>query len=350
MVKLVSKIVGFFLLFGIILSLLDNCSGNIFDSFLDNLRVNESEDEISADDIKETDPIHLSQYVNVVIAQYNQQYIDYNSSNISIEQDITVVNNFIQECNQSVSQQNKYINETNVNQSILLDWIEKNTTNITYIESSYDEINNRIDALSKKIKKLERDIRELKEAVQKNKWGQGKEKTHPNDYRYWISVKQELIKKIKILQNTLKQLVTINNTIDNRTLKKCLRQLKEVNKKLDALIAQGNNSDDEQDEENISFYFVIGTEEELKDNNIISSDGLFGGLKVNSSPDKQFFGILTDKNKTIVLGGEDEEFEIVSDHPADSYEFRTVNRSKILVINDIERFWGNSVYMVIIRK
>lgn len=349
MVKLVSKIVGFFLLFGIILSMLDNCSGNIFDSFLDNLKDNKSEDEISAEDIKETDPIHLSQYVNVALAQYNQQYIDYNSTNISIEQDITVVNNYIQECIQSVSQQNKYINETNINQSILLDWIEKNTTNITYLESRYDEINNRIDAISKKIKKLKSDITKLEIAVNGNKWGRGKKQTHPNDYKYWISVKQELEKKIKILHDTIGQLRIIKNTIDNHALNDCLRQLKDINKKLDTLIAQGNNRDTEQ-EENISYYFVIGTEKELKDNNIVSSDGLFARLKVNPSPDKQYFGILTDKNKTIVLGSEDEEFDVVSDHPADSYEVKTVNRAKILVINDIDRFLGNSIYLVIIRK
>ncbi len=73
MVKLVVKIVAFFLVFSMILGWMKRCEGNYIDKLLDDYFFSSSEEdkddeEISYEDIRQADPDQFYRYVNVKIA------------------------------------------------------------------------------------------------------------------------------------------------------------------------------------------------------------------------------------------------------------------------------------------
>ncbi len=51
-----------------------------------------------------------------------------------------------------------------------------------------------------------------------------------------------------------------------------------------------------------------------------------------------------------MLGEEDMEFDVLSEMPADSYEYRVVNRVKVLIIKDVDRFWSQTAFLIIKRS
>ena len=354
MVKLVVRICAFFLIFALILSWMNDCSGTLLDKFLDG-------DKIEDNDVARSDPFQFNGYMITQIVSVEHKCVSFNTININISQEINMVNIEIEDINQSISNQTNFIDKTTINQNRLINWYTENKSQIAQLGRKQEALNEKISELKSEITAMRKEIRRLEKLLSSNE-RYFTSKIELNDYeskkfkeREYKKMIQELNKRIRQLDDKIESLSReLSNNNEkmkdlDESIEKCIHKLEKLNNKIDSII-EGSCNNEQADVENINYHFIIGTEEELKDNNIISSDGLFGGLKVNPSPDKQFFGILTDKNKTIVLGGEDEEFEVVSDHPADSYEFRTVNRAKILVINDIDRFWGNSVYLVIIRK
>ncbi len=127
---------------------------------------------------------------------------------------------------------------------------------------------------------------------------------------------------------------------------KCTKKIDSLNKKLDSLIEQSGKT---QEIEDVNYYYIIETKDNLKSKGIVSSSVFSSDLTVASNPDKNHFAILTDKNKTITLERERESFELLTDMTANSNEFRTINNKKILIITDIKSFWSKTKYLVIIK-
>lgn len=360
MVKLVVKICAFFIIFGMILGWMKSCEGDYIEKFLDDHFFSSSEkdkddEEITCKDIENADPDQFYRYVNVKIAQLNQQYISYNSTNTSISQEISSIKNLIEQCNQSISSQTAYISKTNINQPILINWVSENKDNISQLEVAED-LQAKIEMADSKISRLETEIEDLLRAVNKNK-------THFKSYirKYNKNViKNETVKyetivnnfnesivqlqqKIWALSNELKSYENDLSDLIRRSVKLCIRRLKEINEKLDKAIEQSGRPN----EEDKTYYFIIDTEDELKSKGLVLSGGLFGGLKVTDSPDKEEFALLSEKDKTIMLGEEDMEFDVLSEMPADSYEYRVVNKVKVLIIKDVDRFWSRTAFLII---
>lgn len=98
-------------------------------------------------------------------------------------------------------------------------------------------------------------------------------------------------------------------------------------------------------------YYVIGTKKELKDSNIITSEGGFIGIgKEKKLADDfdldNFTKIDIRENSEIIIPGK--KIEIVTSHPTESYTSVKRDDSILLTINNPEEFWKNSKYLVIV--
>ena len=98
-------------------------------------------------------------------------------------------------------------------------------------------------------------------------------------------------------------------------------------------------------------YFVLGTKKELKEANIITSEGGFIGIgKEKKLADDfnvdDFTRIDIRDVKSIPAPGK--KIEIVTSHPADSYTVENEGDERVIVIKNIDNFWKNSRYLVIV--
>ncbi|WP_289199104.1 hypothetical protein [Bacteroides acidifaciens] len=363
MVKLVVRIVAFFLIFGIILCLLDNCKGSSFEKFVDDIfsfsdNTKDTED-VSCNDIENADPAQLNIYVNIMLSNINQQYVTYNTTNIDISQTITSINTQIDNYYQSITNQTNYINRSNINQNTLINWATDNREFISKLEKQYQNLREKIDILPSEIKKLQKEIRSLEQSLRRNKKHferyvekYNRDVIEKENIKYEALIKElnerieGLSSKIEILS---KELGPNTRELDalNKTIKKCINKIKELNIKIDALIENSGNA---QETEDADYYYIIDTEDNLKSKGIVSSTGLLGELSITSNPDKNYFAILTNKNKTIKLGREKDRFKLLSDMPSNSYEFRIINNKKVLIITDINNFWSKTKYLIIVKS
>lgn len=98
-------------------------------------------------------------------------------------------------------------------------------------------------------------------------------------------------------------------------------------------------------------YYVVGTKKELKEANIISSEGGFIGIgkekKLTDDFSLENFTSIDIREVTrIVVPGK--KIEIVTSHPTESYEIQTEGEEQVVVINNADMFWKNSKYLVIV--
>lgn len=371
MVKFVVKVCTFMLVLAMIIGWLGENIGSPLDQMFSKIFSSDEvkdKDDITYNDIKKADADQLNVYANVKLSQLNQQYITYNSTNISLSQELTSINNFINLCENNISQQTSYINTSNINQNTLISWASDNSDNISKLENRYNSLNEQIEKMDSDISSLKREILSLKDAINSNEYKQqlleweNSSKSSDNNYssinidvvnaekKKYDAILLDLKERIKELNSKVQTLnrELNSNTTALKTLKttinECVRQLNSLNAKLKKLIQQSGSPKD------TSYYFIIDSEDVLKSKGVVSSGGLFGGLTVSPNPDQNLFGILTDKNKTIVLGNTDGNYDVISNMPPDSYEFRTVNNVKVIVINDITAFWSKTKYLVIVKK
>ena len=104
----------------------------------------------------------------------------------------------------------------------------------------------------------------------------------------------------------------------------------------------------QQDKQLHTAWFVFGTRDELKKQNILTKDGLFSKTKLLEKDfNKDYFtkiDIRIDKEIKLYSSSA----EILTKHPADSYTLqRDAKKQYVLRINDPERFWSISKYLVV---
>lgn len=363
MVKLVVRIVAFFVIFGFILGSLKNCEGSSFEKFVDDIFSfsdnTKDKDDVSYDDIKDADPTQLNIYVNIMLSNFNQQYVTCNTTNIDISQTITSIDTQIDNYNQSITNQTNYINRSNINQNTLINWATDNREFISNLERQYQSLKEKFYILPSEIERLRKEIESLEKSIKYNrkhfekyikKYNQ--DVVEKETVRY-DALQKELNERIKELSSKVdalskelnsnkKNLETLKKPID-----KFIKKINALNGKIDQLIEQSGK---DQVTEDVNYYYIIDTKDRLESKGIVSSSVFSSDLTVVSNPDKEHFAILTDKNKTITLGRERDSFQLLSDMPANSYEFRIINNKKVLIITDIKSFWSKTKYLIIIKK
>ena len=98
-------------------------------------------------------------------------------------------------------------------------------------------------------------------------------------------------------------------------------------------------------------WFVFGTKDELKEQRILSKDGLFSKTKLLEKDfNKDYFTKIDIRiDKEIKLYSK--SAQIMTSHPAGSYTLqRDANKQFVLRISDPETFWSTSKYLVVLVK
>jgi len=98
-------------------------------------------------------------------------------------------------------------------------------------------------------------------------------------------------------------------------------------------------------------YYVIGTKKELKEKNIITSEGGFIGIGANKVlkddfNESNFTRVDIRKVSQIPLPGK--KAEIITTHPPESYTISGEGDERILTIENSSEFWKSSKYLVIV--
>ncbi|MEZ5199731.1 MAG: hypothetical protein R2764_26110 [Bacteroidales bacterium] len=98
-------------------------------------------------------------------------------------------------------------------------------------------------------------------------------------------------------------------------------------------------------------YYAVGTKKNLKENNIITSEGGFIGIgknkKLKSDFNESFFTRVDTRNTTqISIPGK--KAQVVTTHPTESYKIMGEGDDQILEILDANEFWKSSKYLVVI--
>ena len=107
----------------------------------------------------------------------------------------------------------------------------------------------------------------------------------------------------------------------------------------------------EQDKQLNTAWFVYGTKDELKKQQILTKDGLFSKSKIlQGNFNREYFTKIDIRiDKEIKLYSK--SAEILTSHPAGSYTLqRDANKQFVLRISNPETFWGTSKYLVVLVK
>ncbi|MCK9206551.1 MAG: hypothetical protein M0P66_05505 [Salinivirgaceae bacterium] len=199
-------------------------------------------------------------------------------------------------------------------------------------EKINDDINAIYDLMQKNKEKVSKLEKQLKNAHIKNK---------------------ELGKTIQALQDKLAE--------KNAEIVQLRQQLLDMNLKIDELTYTLDTLKFDsqvkteiikaQDESLNTAYFLIGTEKELKEKQILDKKGGFigigGGKNLNKDFDKELFNAIDIRNKTS-FEIKSKKMRIITTHPTASYQIYGEKPVDSLVVKEPLEFWSVSKYLVIV--
>jgi len=103
----------------------------------------------------------------------------------------------------------------------------------------------------------------------------------------------------------------------------------------------------EQDETIHTAWYVFGSKSELKDQKIITSDGLFSQQRVLQSDFNKNYFVKIDARNTKSIPLYSSHAKILTNHPKSSYTLEKQNGNFVLLIVNPNEFWSVSKYLVI---
>lgn len=149
--------------------------------------------------------------------------------------------------------------------------------------------------------------------------------------------------KVARLQATIVKkdsvITKLGTTVDS--LGKNVEELTEQNEKKQEVIQK-------QDQEIHSAWYAIGSKKELKDNKIITSDGIFSPQKVLQADfNKNYFVKVDARNARTIPLYSASKAKILTNHARTSYTLEKEKENYVLVITDPTEFWSVSKYLVV---
>ena len=175
------------------------------------------------------------------------------------------------------------------------------------------------------------------------------------------------IKKSAFRSTELERTISrITKSLEEETSKVALLQAELADKdslivKLDTKVSElGKNVEDlsadnksketkikEQDETIHTAWYVFGTRSELKQQKIITSDGLFSQQRVLQHDFNKNYFVRIDARNTKSIPLYSSHAKILTNHPKSSYTLEKENGNFVLLIVDTDEFWSISKYLVV---
>lgn len=141
------------------------------------------------------------------------------------------------------------------------------------------------------------------------------------------------------LQQKDSVITQLGTTVD--ALGKNVEDLSQKNDEKNALIQQQNEAMN-------TAWYAIGSIKELKDNKIISSEGIFSAKKVLQSDfNKNYFVRVDTRNTKSIPLYSKVKAKLLTSHPKTSYTLEKENENYVLVITNPAEFWSVSKYLVV---
>lgn len=103
----------------------------------------------------------------------------------------------------------------------------------------------------------------------------------------------------------------------------------------------------EQEETIHTAWYVFGTRKELKEQRIITSEGIFSPKQILQSDFNKNYFVRIDARKTKSIPLYSTRAKILTSHPKSSYTLEKENENFVLLITDTKNFWSISKYLVI---
>lgn len=162
----------------------------------------------------------------------------------------------------------------------------------------------------------------------------------------------------KTIETMKKQLESQQNTIDDltrqlaeahiviNTLNTRVDSLNTVNTEVRQEKAKAQEESTRLANELNTCYFVVGTKKELKANKIIETGFLKKTKILEGDYEKSYF-TKADKRTLSVIPLHSKKAQVLSKHPADTYEMQDDGNVKTLHITDPTRFWELSNYLIV---
>lgn len=104
----------------------------------------------------------------------------------------------------------------------------------------------------------------------------------------------------------------------------------------------------EQDQAIHTAWYAIGSRKELRDNKILTSDGIFSAQKVLQADfNKNYFVKVDARNTRSIPLYSTSKAKILTNHAKNSYKLEKEDGNYVLVITDPAEFWSVSKYLVV---
>lgn len=235
----------------------------------------------------------------------------------------------------------KAFNEIEENLSVIKEkerLISKRTLDKTeFDENSKDRINNDIELIYDLMKENKRTILRLQNQLRNSN-------IQLSEFEKMIKkLTEQLEEKDVEIELLREELMNMNFALEN--LNTIIDTLYENN------VEQGKIIDKQVEELNRAYY-AIGTEKELKENNVISKKGGIVGIgsveELKKDFNKKYFTEVDIREKKSILINK-KKVEVITSHPKDSYKLIKDGKIvKSIEIKDSEKFWEASKFLVIV--
>ena len=94
-------------------------------------------------------------------------------------------------------------------------------------------------------------------------------------------------------------------------------------------------------------YYAMGTKKELIAQKLLSAGGIFTKAKINPTDFNMDFFTKIDIRNTLVIDTHSKKVELLSNHPADSYNMVGGEGEKTIQIIDKDKFWSLAKYLIV---
>jgi chromosome segregation ATPase len=205
-----------------------------------------------------------------------------------------------------------------------------------------------------KKEQLKRNVRQIAETLKSNREQLASLKAQLKKSNFRSEALQQTIDRISA---ELNQKALMISTLQEELAKKDIRlqELDEVVSSLNDKIENLSETTTQQSEKlNVqskqlnTAYYCLGTEKELKKQNILTGGGLFSKSKALEGFFNEDYFVPVDIRETTEIELFAHKAELRSKHPTDTYKFsKDENGNLILHITDVNQFWNLSRYLVI---
>ncbi len=230
-------------------------------------------------------------------------------------------------------------------QELAPDQKERILTDIQSINDLLDQNRTLIAELTEKVEKNDGKVREFRRMVKRLKTDLEARDTEITTMKEELVAlnfeKETLNRRVDTLSGVNEQLVALSNN-----------QAKTIEEKEEVLTEQTETINTQTARLNRAFY-VVGTEKELKEMNVLSKEGGVIGIGRTAKLAKDFDAnafTAVDITEFDRIPVETKKVKVVTAHPSDSYAVNETEKGQVesLEITNPDKFWAASRYLVVV--